>query len=896
MLVGRDSELQRVLALVDAAEAGNGGTLVVRGEAGIGKTTLLVEARAHSRSNVISTTGIEAESELRFAALGDVLRPLLGSLDQLAATQAEAVRVALGLSPPQPVDRLLLGGATLALLAAAAPLLVVVDDAQWLDAGSQDALVFAARRLAADPVAILFAARDGDARHFDAEGIESLTLSGLPSESALTLLGDRVSSVRVAHELVERTGGNPLALVELPATLSEAQLSGSEPLEEPLRVGAAIERGFSRRVQLLGEKARFAVLTAAADSSGDVSIVTSVVGAAELDRAEDAGLLRQRDGRLEFCHPLVRSAVYHGAAPSERRCAHAALAEASRGRDEERRVWHLAAAAVGEDAETAARLHEVGEQNVSRGAYGAAAAAFERAARLGPPGAIRARRFAAAADAAASAGRLERAAALVDEGLAGAPAGASRGSLLAAGGRLALLGGDQRAAFDAFLEAAELTDDGDATALLTEAVQAGVQLGGRESEEAARRLRVVAAADDPVIELLVAQALGAAQSQAGDVESVDSLARAVELVDSGAVPLGSARDLFLAGRACFMLGRNGKAAELARRATAAARETGALGLLPQTQRLVAAAAHDSGDWQLAYAAAGDSVDLAAELGQSVTACACLGLLADIDAAAGNESACADHAGRAIELALELGLGFYRERAERALAHLELVLGRVDAAAEHLEQIAARLRAAGNFEQNVTPAWDLVEAYVRAGRPEEARRTLERAVTEIPPASPGELAVVNRCRGLVEDDFGAWFEAALASHSSTDTEDAFPFHRARTQLCFGERLRRAGNRVEARHQLHEALASFDELGARAWAARTDAELRATGERRRSSDVAREELTPRETQIALAVADGQSNRDVAAALYVTPKTVEFHLTRIYRKLGVRSRAELVKHYRS
>ena len=326
----------------------------------------------------------------------------------------------------------------------------------------------------------------------------------------------------------------------------------------------------------------------------------------------------------------------------------------------------------------------------------------------------------------------------------------------------------------------------------------------------------------------------------------------------------------------------------------AAREEGALGILPQAQRLLAAAAFEAGNWRQAYAAGGDAVAVSLEVGQRATACASYGVLADIDAAAGNEEACREHARAAIELAGELGLGFYRERAERALGNLELALGRLEPAAQLLEGVLERLHAVGNLEFNVTPV-DLAETYVRLGRDEDARRLVDVAEAEAPPVSAFERALVERCRGLTDDDFVPWFEQALASHAPTEHGETMPFERARTELCFGERLRRRGDRVEAREQLRSALTTFDDLGADAWTARADAELRASGERLRTRELSREQLTPREMQIALFVAEGQSNREVAAALYVTPKTVEFHLTRIYRKLGLRSRSELARRFR-
>ena len=411
-------------------------------------------------------------------------------------------------------------------------------------------------------------------------------------------------------------------------------------------------------------------------------------------------------------------------------------------------------------------------------------------------------------------------------------------------------------------------------------------------QAASARLRAVGPGDDSRTEFFVAQALGAAASQAGSPDSAELIGRAVAIVDAGKLPLTSAQDLFWAGRAYFMLGRNSSAKACAQRAVDAAREEGALGVLAQALRLLASASFEAGDWRRAYAAGGDAVAVSREVGQRATACATYGVLADIDAAAGNEEACRLHARSAIDLAGETGLGYYRERAERALGNLELALGRLEPAVRLLEGVLERLREVGNLEFNVTPAWDLAETYVRLGRSDEARRVVDATEEASPPVSPPEHAIVHRCRGLLEEDFQLWFELALASHAPSDVWETIPFERARTELCFGERLRRRGDRREARKHLRSAIESFDRLGAAAWSARGETELRASGERLQTSELSREQLTPRETQIALFVAEGRSNREVAASLYVTPKTVEFHLTRVYRKLGLRSRSELAR----
>jgi len=292
----------------------------------------------------------------------------------------------------------------------------------------------------------------------------------------------------------------------------------------------------------------------------------------------------------------------------------------------------------------------------------------------------------------------------------------------------------------------------------------------------------------------------------------------------------------------------------------------------------------------ARAAAAEGAELAEELGQTTTACAVLGLLAELESATGAGEDCREHARRAIEIATGVGLGFYRERAERALGRLELVEGRLDAAAEQLARSADRLERDGNRELNVSPLPDLVEVNARRGNTGEAEQSLAGLLALADSAMPNEEGFVARCRGIVagDNDFAAHFRYALERHDA----DPFPFERARTELCFGERLRRAGERTAAQEQLSSAATTFAALGAAPWLERASDELRASGRRLRRRESDRDQLTPREAQIAGQVAEGKSNREVAEALYLTPKTVEFHLTRVYRKLGVRSRTELVR----
>ena len=500
-----------------------------------------------------------------------------------------------------------------------------------------------------------------------------------------------------------------------------------------------------------------------------------------------------------------------------------------------------------------------------------------------------------AADAAWLGGRTADADALVAEGLSANPADTARAELLALRGRIGLYGDDQEEAYETLLEAARLVEGDDparATDHLVDAIGAGIQLGGAAAAEAVARLDAMREGDDLVRELIVEQARVAASSVAGHPRSHLELEHALAAAEATGVLDESALNLQWAGRARFMLGHNAEAARFGRRALDRARQDAALALVPQALRLIASADFDRGRWRTAYAAAGEAVEVGRELGQHSTVCACLGVLADVDAAVGNLESCHKYAGDAIEIASEKGLGLYRERAERALGRLDLALGRTAQGIAQLERTYARLAGAENREHNVTPAWDLVEAYARSGDIRGARSFLARAENALPPAHAGEEAVIERCHGIVAEDaaFVASFERALRLHD----DDPFPYERARTQLVYGERLRRAGKRKRARERLHAALDVFDELGAKAWSARARSELAATGERLRPAAVARESLTPREMQVALAVAEGASNNEVAAVLYLTPKTVEYHLTRVYRKLGLRSRAELVRQF--
>ncbi len=422
VIYGRDLERSRIGELLDGARASRSAVLVISGEPGVGKSALLEDARAHAGGmRVLSGSGIDSEAHLPFAALHQIVRPILGLVENLPQPQAAALRGALGLAEGGSDDRFLVSLAALSLLAEAAerePVLCLVDDAHSLDDASADALVFVARRLEAEGIVMLFATREGEDRRFEAPGLPELRVGGLDPAVAGALI-DRQAGVVLSSEvrdrLVAETGGNPLALLELSSALSEAQLLGTEAVLAPIPVSARVEQAFLTRVRQLPEEAQTLLLVAAADDSGDLTTVLRAaahLGAAAdaLDAAEQDGLAHVRGAELEFRHPLVRSAVYQGAPLSKRQAAHRALASVLEGETEaDRRAWHLAAASVEPDPSVVEELEQAAQRARERSGFAAASLAFERASAFTPDEHQQVRQLTAAAENAWIAGRFESA-------------------------------------------------------------------------------------------------------------------------------------------------------------------------------------------------------------------------------------------------------------------------------------------------------------------------------------------------------------------------------------------------------------------------------------------------------------------------------------------------------
>jgi DNA-binding CsgD family transcriptional regulator/tetratricopeptide (TPR) repeat protein len=901
-LVGRERECAAIDRLLEASGRGVSSSLVLRGEAGVGKTALLTHAAERGVGrNVLRTAGVEAESDLGFAGLHGLLRPIVEKLGELPEAQAAALAGALGLGPSLGSDRLLVSAATLSLLAAAAeegPLVCLIDDAQFLDAASADALVFSARRFAAEPVAMLFAAREGEARRFAAPGLPELVLEGLGAEAAGQLLraSAPAASDPVREWLLAEAAGNPLALLELPSGLSEAQLLGRAALPEATPLTSRLRSAFEQRVDRLPAAARTALLIAALDEGGEVATVIRAAGETglpedALDSAEKAGLLRLDGGRVVFRHPLVRSALHESSTLSQRRGAHAALAAALiGGEDPDRRIWHQALATLTTDEEVAAALDASARRYRARAGHASAATAFVRAAELSADEGRRTRRLAAAAEEAWAAGQPKRARELIARPLPLTTAQA-RAELLHLRGVIEARTGDLRSAVAVLVEAADASEDGSLTLeALAQATEAAAYAG-----DYAQAAAIGARADaiEPRSEterFRVAALSGIAAELVGDHERAapllqEAIRRAERLEDPQALLWA----VFIPTMGNTG-GTLGDALSYATRAVTIARERGLLSILPTALSNQANALTGHGRFSLAYAAAEEGIRLASDFGHRLGATWNLTNLATLDALRGDEGPARAHADEAIELAASGGATLIVGFAEWALGLLDLTLGRPGEATDRLLLVSAGERPESN---PLTALWsipDLIEAAARSGRLDETADRLDRYegwVQHSPSAA--RLSVLARCRALAgEGDTREQFETALAPDATLS-----PFLQARTELLYGEWLRRERQRREARRHLRRAADLFRQVGAPPWEERAEAELRATGETaRRREPSTLDQLTPQELQIAGLVATGMTNRQVAEQLYLSPRTIDYHLRKVFSKLGIASRTELVR----
>ena len=905
MLLGRADEQLKLVRLLEAARVGASGVLAIIGEAGIGKSALLAYAEEQAGGmKVLRARGVQSEAHIPFAGLFELLRPTLPWIEQIPGPQAAALESALALRPASAQGRFAVGAATLSLLASyaeEAPVAVLVDDAHWLDGSSADALLFAFRRLIADPVAVVLTTRQGEPSLLDGADLATMPLRGLDRASAEELLrrqSDEPLSPNLAHRLHQDTGGNPLALLELGA---ERKALADLPLGTPLATGTSIARVYLQRFRCLPQSTRDALVLAAAIDGGEVPVLARAAPKLGLDLsglipAEAAGLITVQDARVEFRHPLARSAIYGDAPAERRRAVHRALADALPDIDADRRAWHLAVASFGPDDGASSALEQAGQRAHQRSAYEVSARAFERAARLAPEEVRQGRLLYAAADAAWLGGLADRAAALLDEASRHAPAPVLALSIQELRGHIATRRGPVTEAQEILLTAAEHAapiDPDRAVVMLAQAVNASFYAGDAGTMRlAAERAASLAPHDsDRRTAFFALIARGMALIFAGEGgRGASTIRAAVDVLEHSDELRDDPRLLAWAAMGPVWLREAKIGPALADRALAAARRKSAVGVLPFLLPHVAIGQAATDRWAEAEAGFSEAIDLARETGQRTDLGASLARLAWLEARRGKSEPSRRHATEALSLSREMGLGICEVWAIAALGELELSLSHPEAALAHFEEQRAVLRARGILDPDPSPTPELVEIYLRLGRRQQAAQAAEEFEHDASAkAQPWALARAARCRGLLaaQDESDRHFDTALTLHGQTP--DAF--ETGRTHLAYGARLRRERQRLRAREQLRAAVDIFDRLGADPWSTSARAELAATGETARRRDVTTvNDLTPQELQIALSLAKGRTTRETAAALFLSPKTIEYHLRSIYRKLAIGSRSEL------
>lgn len=876
-LVGRHDEVDRLLALVRGAELGEGGALVLRGEPGIGKSALLdhVEHAAPDGFQIIRASGSEFEGELPFATLHQLCVPVLAHLETLSARYRDSLQVAFGLADGAP-DPFRVGLAALELLAAAAaerPMLCVVDDAHWMDTASAKALTFLARRIAAEPIAMVFAARDQDVLR-GLDELPGLTVDGLSDAQARELLAEEKTGTldeRVRDRLLAEARGNPLALIELPK-------AGGFALPTPSPVASRIERSFRARMAELPLDARLLLTLASADPTGDPGLLWAAARRLDIDvpaasaAAEASGLI-QFGTRARFCHPLARSAAYRAAEPERRHGAHRALADATDpAAAGDRRAWHRAQATTGPDEQVAAELESSASRAQARGGVAAAAAFLERAAALSLDPGKQTERTLAAARATLEAGAADAAADLVasiDTETLDDPQHASVDLLR---GRIAFVQGADGAAGGPEL-----------------ILRAGQRLAASDPERS--RECFVAALE---MGLVVARPAGVMDRVLDAARSAPPAPRPPDLLD-----------------ALVLLSTGGHRAGVPalRRVLA---DAAAWRRVPALATVLAGEIWDIDlhttvtDWLVRTGRdAGSPMTIRLGLSQVALAASFTGDLGKAMAALAEEEAIADAVGDMPQPYPRVFLAAMRGRREEVLglfseapgvgggelnptvhwaaAVLYNGLGDYPAASE----AAKRAVASGGLFLTGAALPELVEAAVRCGENAVAESALESLVERTAPAGTGwALGVAAGARALVTDAETDHLEA-LEHLTGTPLGP----YLARAHLRYGEWLRRAGRRRDAREHLRTAHEQLSEIGLEGFARRAEDELRATGEvARRRSEHTYDHLTMQEMHIARQVAAGATSKEVATRLFLSPRTVDAHLRNIFQKLGITSRRQL------
>ncbi|KUJ35804.1 hypothetical protein ADL25_35485 [Streptomyces sp. NRRL F-5122] len=897
LFVGRRAEFAMFDRWQDAVRAGRGSALVVRGEPGIGKSALLDHMTAAAVGfQVVRAGGVEAEVELPTGVLHQVCAPLLAALDQLPAPQQDALAVAFGLRRRPAPDRLMLGLAVLGLLSEVAtrnPLICVVDDAQWLDSGSAQALTFVAHHVGAEPLGIVFATRR---TCDDLRGLPEVALTGLSRGDARVVLRSALHAPldeSVMERIVTESRGNPLALLELPKTVTAASFAGGFGLTDSVALPDRIESIFRRRIRFLPPATQTLLLIAAAEPTGDPALMWQAAECLGIDvlaasAAEADGLL-SIGTQVVFRHPLVRSAVYSAASPPQRRSVHRALAEAIGSQDPDRRAWHRAQAAAGCDEEAALDLERSAHRALARGGVAAAAAFLERSVALTAAPAARSKRALAAARAKQQAGAYDSALhllALAERGPADKLRAANTELLR---GQIAFARSFGSGAVPMLLRAARRFESIDASRARDVHLQAlaAALLAGRLSDcgigavaESARRASATRARHAPDLLLEGFTRLMAEGPRTG----VPVLRRAVTaFIEDDLAPEEEWHWLWLAGHAAGLLWDDKAWQSLAIRLLRSCEERGALSMLPVAMATRAGAHLFAGELQKAESLAATAADVTAMTGAGLAPYAEVGLAVfrgrDTEATAVIHSATRD--------AITRGEGV-------ALTFLQWAAAVLHNGAGHYAQAleSARQASADTHVQRFRN-WALVEgieAATRTGQQDTAHQALKdlRETTRFC-STDWAVGIEARCRALLADDPHAedLYRTAVGRLRRTGVHT----EAARARLLYGEWLRRKRRHVQARHQLRQALEMFTGFGMDSFAERTRSELSAAGERAHEQRPGpSEQLTSQEKRIALLAAEGVTNAAIASRLFISANTVDYHLRKVFKKLDVTSRTQL------
>ncbi|MGW0198017.1 ATP-binding protein [Nonomuraea sp. NPDC003201] len=902
-LRGRQIECETLDQLVATVQAGRSSVLVLRGEAGIGKTALLEYARGSaSGCRVARAAGVESEMELAFGGLHQLCAPFLDRLGRLPEPQRDALGTAFGLSAGAPPDRFLVGLAVLSLLADVAeqePLVCLIDDVQWLDKVSAQALAFVARRLLAERIGLVFAVREGYLEPGLA-GLPQFEVGRLSDSDARALL-DSVTPGRldeqVRDRIVAETQGNPLALLELPRGLTPAELAGGFGRPDARALAGQIEQSFLRRIQSLPTPSQQLLLIAAAEPVGDLTLLTRAaellgIDAAAASPAEAAGLITMGT-RARFRHPLVRSAAYRGAAPQDRQNVHRALADSTdRQSDPDRRAWHLANATAGPDETVAAELERSAHRAQARGGVAAAAAFLERAAELTPDSARRGARALAAARAKYQAGGFDAALELLDAAELSPldERELARTSLLR--GQIVFASTSAGAGLPLLLKAAkqlEPLDPGLARETYRDALNAAMTAGrlpsGAQMVDVAKATLAAPPGPPPGRHDLFLNGVAVVATE-GYSAGVPMVLRALDAFRTEGVSREESLSwLSFACRMAHNVWDFDNWSVLSARLVDLARQTGALSVLPLALHMLVSNRALAGELAVADALLAEAVTIGEVTGSRFFAQYAALVL---EPWKGRETATSQAIEALTREAALQGEGKVVTATQWASAVLYNGLGRYEEAYVAAERGSKHPQELGGpYIRSLT---ELVEAAARSGRPARAAEAAQR-LDEMAQASGTDWALGTSAsaRAQVSDGPAAetLYREAIERLSRTEVRVTH----ARGRLLYGEWLRRENRRVDAREQLGIAYEMLGQMGAEAFAERARRELQATGETIRKRTVgARATLTAQEAQIARLAGDGLTNPEIGAQLFISPHTVEWHLRKVFAKLGIVSRKQI------